>query len=158
VLWGFFAKRPSEKRIIVGVNQRRAFREAFLSVCLPSLAVWLVVAFVLDWQRKVSYADGLPVYLFLFLLPFPLIYPIYRRYLKGPQPPTPRSRRYHFVWAALCGAMSIFSIATALPAFRHHKGLGDWSQLTMALFWVSMCIDHLYSASKAESDQSSSRV
>jgi hypothetical protein len=118
--------------------------------------VWVVIAFVLNRQGKVSYAEGFPIYLFLFLLPFPLIYPIYRRYLKGPQPPTARSRRYHVVWAALCGIMSIFSIATALPAFRHHKGLGDWSELAMALFWVSMCIDHLYSASKTEPVQSSS--
>lgn len=120
--------------------------------------MWLLIAFVLDWQGKVSYAEGLPVYLFLFLLPFPLIYPIYRRYLKGPQTLTPRSRRYHLVWAALCGAMSIFCIATALAAFRHHKRLGDWSQLALALFWASVCIDHLHSASKTESDQSSSRV
>ena len=63
----------------------------------------------------------------------------------------------HLVWAALCGGMSIFSIATALPALHHHKGLGDWSELAMALFWVSMCIDHLHSASRAESVQSSSR-
>lgn len=139
------------------MNQKRAFREALLTVCVPSLAVWLVVAFALDKRGKVPYAEGLPVYLFLFFLPFPLIYPIYRRYLKGPQPPTPHSRRYHLVWATLCGAMSIFSIATALPAFRHHKGLGDWSQLAFALFWVSTLIDHLYSVARTDSDQPSPR-
>jgi len=118
--------------------------------------MWLVIAFVLDWQGKVSYAEGFFVYLLLFLLPFPLIYPVYRRYLKGPQPPTPRSRRYHLVWATMCGVMSIFSFATELPAFRHSKGL-DWFQLAMALYWVSMCIHHLYSASRTEPVQSSSR-
>ena len=138
------------------MNQRRAFREAFFTVCVPSFAVWLVIAFVLDWQRKVSYAEGVSVYLFLFLLPFPLIYPIYRRYLKGPQLPTPRSRRYHLWWAAFCAAMSIFSVATAWLAFRRHRGLGDWSQLATSLFWVSMCIDHLYNALKTESGHSSS--
>lgn len=153
---GIFHQSYYGKCIIVGVNQRRAFREAFLSVCLPSLAAWAIIAFVLDWQGKISYAEGFPVYVLLFLLPFPLIYPIYRRYLKGPQRPTPRSRRYHHVLATLCGLMSIFSIAAAWPALRHHKGLGDWSQLMTALFWVSMCIDHLYRAERTESVQSSS--
>lgn len=139
------------------MNQKRALREAFLTVCLPSLAVWLVIAFVLDWQGWVSFGEGFPAYLLLFLLPFPVIYPIYRRYLKRPQAKTPGSRRYHLWWAAGCGVMSIFSIATALLAFRQHKGLGDWSQIAQSLFWVAMCIDHLHSASKTELVQASSR-
>lgn len=139
----------------VVVTPKRAFWEAFSTVCVPSLAVWTVLAYLLNSTRKVSYAEGLPIYLFLFLLPCPLIFPTYRRYLRGPQLPKARSRRFHVVCAILYGMVSIICIVAALTAFRHHRGMGDWSPLAMAALWVSYCVDHFYRASKAGSVQPS---
>jgi len=132
------------------VTPRRAFWEAFSTVCVPSLVVWMVLAYVLHSTGKVSYVEGFPIYLFFFLLPCPLIFPVYRRYLKGPQLPKARTRRFHVVCAILYGTISIIYIVSAVPAFRHHRGIGDWSQLAMAVCWVSFCVDHLYRAAKAE--------
>jgi hypothetical protein len=102
----------------------------------------------LKWHENISYAEGFPIYLIFFLLPLPLIFPVYRRYLKGPQPVKARSRRFHIAFAVLYGIISIAYVVASLPAFRHHKGIGDWSQLALAAFWVSMSVDHLYQASK----------
>jgi hypothetical protein len=117
----------------------------------------MALAYFLHSTGRVSYGQGFPIYLFFFLLPCPLIFPVYRRYLKGPQLPKARSRRFHVVWAILYGTIAIIYTVSALPAFRHHRGIGDWSQLAMAVFWVSFCVDHLYRAAKAERVVSSKR-
>jgi hypothetical protein len=58
----------------------KALWQAVATVALPSFIFWSIAAIVL---RETFDSDALLLYLILFALPLPLIYPIYRRYRKG---------------------------------------------------------------------------
>ena len=60
----------------------KALWQAVATVALPSFIFWSIAAIVL---RETFDSDALLQYLILFVLPLPLIYPIYRRYRKGAQ-------------------------------------------------------------------------
>src|SRR6266849_1092845 len=71
----------------------KALWQAVATVALPSFIFWSIAAIVL---RETFDSDALLLYLILFALPPPLIYPIYRRYRKGAQfGGVARSPRYH---------------------------------------------------------------
>jgi hypothetical protein len=71
----------------------KALWQAVATVALPSFIFWSIAAIVL---RETFDSDALLLYLILFALPLPLIYPIYRRYRKGAQfGGVARSPRYH---------------------------------------------------------------
>ena len=135
------------------MTPNRAFWEAVATVCLPSFVCWSILAYVLNVKAGMPLGEALPFYLFFAVFPLPLIYPIYRRYLKGPQPRKTHSRRYHVVWAVLYTAVAI---AYVLPnLLRHNRKLGWWSEIAMAAFWMVMGIDHILRAAKTTETQSS---
>lgn len=138
------------------VTPNRAFWEAVATVCLPSLISWSILAYVLKAKAGMPLGEALPIYLFLAVFPLPLIYPIYRRYLKGPQPRKTHSRAYHVVWGVLYAAVAI---AYVMPTLLDHKRrLGWWSQVAMAAFWIVMGIDHLIRAAKTPEARSTQQA
>src|SRR5260370_8832130 len=71
----------------------KALWQAVATVALPSFIFGSIAAIVL---RETFDSDALLLYLILFALPLPLIYPIYRRYPNGAQfAGVARSPRYH---------------------------------------------------------------
>jgi hypothetical protein len=65
------------------MTPKPAFWEAFATMCLPSLITWTILAYLLRSKLSLPYAEALPIYLVLAILPMPLAFPIYRCYLKG---------------------------------------------------------------------------
>jgi hypothetical protein len=126
------------------MTRKRALWEAVATVALPSGMFWLVAAFLL---RKTASLDEWPIYVFLFLIPSPLIFPIYKRYRLGIRTiGKQRSRRYHITVAVL---YLVFGTAVITEAFFHHRRYLDLtSQFFTAVFWVSLGIDHVLKAAK----------
>ncbi len=57
------------------MTPKRAFWEVFATVCLPSLILWTIFAYSLRTKLNLPYAEALPIYLFLAMLPMPLAFP-----------------------------------------------------------------------------------
>jgi hypothetical protein len=128
------------------MTRERALWEAVATVALPSGIFWLVAAFLL---RKTASLDAWPIYVFLFLLPLPLIFPIYKRYRLGICAiGKQRSRRYHITVAALYLVVGTAVIAEAF--FHHRRRLDLTSQFVTAVFWLSLGIDHVLKAAKTQ--------
>jgi hypothetical protein len=108
------------------MTPKRAFWEAFATVCLPSLVLWTLFAYFLGTKLNLPYADVLPIYLFLAILPMPLAFPVYRRYLKDTPRNTKRlSPRVNIALAILFTAVGAMH-ATELPKIlRSHKNIWD---------------------------------
>ena len=122
------------------MTPKRAFWEAVATVCFPSLLFWGFVAYLL--RAKVD-AEAWPIYLVLVILPFPLCIPLYRRYLKGPQAQSLRSRRFYVRWAIFFG---IGAFLYAVPLLRHH-GKGDsWVPLLITIIWLGLCVGQVIRA------------
>ena len=131
------------------MTPRRAFWEAFATVCLPSVVVWSILAYVLRAKLN-PYGEVLPIYLFLAVLPMPLFFPLYRRYLKG----TPRSSN-----VGSAGLRVVLGILFAFVAIIHAmqipallRGHGSrWDlvfQAGITGIWFLLSIDYFRRARK----------
>ena len=127
------------------MTPKRAFWEAFATVCLPSLIFWTIVAYFLRTKLNLPYAEALPIYLFFAVLPMPLAFPVYRRYLKG----TPRNTKtlspgVNVGLAILFAAVGIMH-AAELPRLLHgHKNVWDVVfYVVIATVWLAMSVDYL---------------
>jgi hypothetical protein len=124
------------------VTPTRAFWEAFATVFVPSALIW-GAAFL--FVRPTVTADELPVWLLLFLLPFPLALPIYYRYRKDIRYVLkPRSLRYHLISAFSFFALSVAYVIEAVA--RHHDRSQLFFPLTMAICWVGVGLRELWLA------------
>jgi hypothetical protein len=126
------------------MTRERAFWESVATVCIPSVLVWGLVAYLF---RANARGDEWPIYLFLFALPLPLIFPIFSRYRRGAQLAAKvKSRRYHTVLAVLY--VAIAAIYVAEGSIHHGQRMDLWSQLIGAAFWLFFGIQHAYRAAK----------
>jgi hypothetical protein len=125
IMKGNFSPTSLYREHNVRVTPKRAFWEAFATVCLPSLILWTIFAYFLRTKLNLAYAEALPIYLFLAILPMPLTFPVYRRYLKGTSRNTRKlSPRLNF--AAILFAVVGTMHAGELPSiFRSHKDVWD---------------------------------
>jgi len=123
----------------------KALWQAVATVALPSFIFWSIAAIVL---RETFDSDALLLYLILFALPLPLIYPIYRRYRKGAQfGGVARSPRYHRTVGVL---YLLIAAACSGPPFWFHRRAGDLLvPLAMALCWVGLAANQFHRAIKA---------
>lgn len=134
----------SKREHNVGVTPRRAFWEAFATLCLPSLVAWTIVAYLLKTKLSVPYAEAFPIYLFLAILPMPLALPVYRRYLSG----TPRvakagSPRVHITLAILFAAVAVIYLVPLPGLLRNRKDYCDAAfHVASAALWLAMSVDH----------------
>ena len=126
------------------MTPRRAFWEAFATVCLPSAIIWTILAYLLKSKLNLPYTDALPIYLFLAVLPVPLAFPVYRRYLKG----TSRhgkalSPRLNIALATLFGVVSILHAIQIPELLRSRKSLWDLVfHVAIAFVWLIMSVDY----------------
>ncbi len=123
----------------------RAFWEAFATVCIPSLVIWgLALCFV----SPITRADEWPLWLMFFLLPLPLIYPVYKRYLKGTaRAPALRTRRYHLMAAMSYAALSI-AYAVQIFIYRVRKP-NEFFPIAMGICWCGLTARQVWLAVKA---------
>lgn len=126
--------------MLATMTLKRAFWEAVATVCVPSLLIWIFVAYLL--RAKVD-AEAWPIYLVLVILPFPLCIPVYRYYLKGTQFRRPRTRRSYVVSAIFFG---ILSFDYSLRLLLHHGSGDSWFPLLSAIGWLGLCIDQVIRA------------
>jgi hypothetical protein len=110
------------------MTPKRAFWEAVATVCVPSLLFWGSFAYLL--RAKVD-AEAWPIYLVLVILPFPVCIPLYRRYLKGPQAQSPRSRQSYVRSAVF---FAILSFCYLFPLLRHGWKRDIWLLLTTIIY------------------------
>ena len=108
------------------MTPKRAFWEAFATVCLPSLILWTVFAYLLRSKLNLPYAKALPIYLFLAILPMPLAFPVYRRYLRGaPRDSKTLSPKLNIALAIFFAVVGILHAAELPRLLRSHKSGWD---------------------------------
>ena len=127
------------------VTPKRAFWEAFATVCLPSLLLWTVFAYFLRSKLDLPYAEALPIYLFLAILPMPLAILVYRRYLSE----TPRKAKKLSpklnITLAICFAVAGILNGADLPRLiRSHKS--GWEVVfhaAITTLWLIISIEYV---------------
>lgn len=123
----------------------RAFWEACATVCIPSLVIW---GFALFFVPPIARGDEWLLWTVFFLLPFPLMYPIYKRYLKGTsRAETLRTRRYHLTAAFFYAALSI---AYTIQVFIYHaRKPAEFFPIALAICWCGLTARQVRLAVKA---------
>lgn len=114
-------------------------------MCLPSLILWSVFAYVLRSKLNLPYAEALPIYLFLAILPMPLVFPLYRRYVRGaPGNAKMVSPKLNIALAILFAVVGILHTAELPSLLRAHKN--GWDILfhaAIATVWLIMSIEYV---------------
>src|ERR1700722_16149852 len=122
---------------MLAMTPRRAFWEAVATVCIPTLGIWGVLLYLV---RENARSDEWPFYVIFVALPLPLIFPIYRRYLRGPAAGAEKSPRIRFVTAAGSGVLGSAYIVSAL---HRHKDASDLViHLVMGTAWLLISADN----------------
>jgi hypothetical protein len=116
------------------MTPKRALWEALATVCVPSVVIW---GTLLHFAR--AQPDEWPIYLILFALPLPLIFPIYNRYRTGAKYGGNRTPRHHLTWAILS---AVFSAVCTGIAF-HRTSADRTFYLIIAMTYVAGSVDHL---------------
>jgi len=113
------------------MTPRRAFWEAVATVCIPTLVIWGVLLYLVRINAR---SDEWPLYVIFIVLPLPLIFPIYKRYLRGPKPQNEGTPRTNFI-AAIASAILGFSYVIFSSA--HHRDREDLViHLVMGAAWL----------------------
>ena len=138
------------------VTPKRAFWEAFATVCLPSLILWTIVAYFLRTKLNLPYDEALPIYLFLVILPMPLAFPVYRRYLKGtPRDTKTLSPKAAIALAVLFAVVGILHAAELPGLLRSHKNVWDVVfHVAITTVWLAMSVDYVRRASRKQASTS----
>ena len=127
------------------MTPKRAFWETFATVCLPSLILWTVFAYFLRAKLNLPVGEALPIYLLLAVLPMPLAFPVYRRYLRG----TPRnektlSPKLNIAMAILFAVVGIVHAAELPQLLRSHKSVWDVVfHAAIATVWLILSIEYV---------------
>ena len=135
------------------MTPKRAFWEAFATVCLPSLLVWAILAYLLRSKLNLAFAEVLPIYLFLAILPMPLAFPIYRRYLKGTSGGAKQLSPQSYVVCATFFAFAAIMQGMGIPRLlRSHKDVWDLIfHIATPVFWLVLSIDYFRRAVRKHS-------
>ena len=131
------------------MTPKRAFWEAFATVCLPSLIMWTIIAYFLRLKLNLPYGDALPIYLFLAILPMPLAFPLYRRYLKGTSRAKNLSPRVSIGLAILFAFVATVHAIQIPELVRSHRDSWDLVfHVGISVVWLIMSIEYFRRASK----------
>lgn len=140
------------------MTPRRAFWEALATVLLPSVVIWGVLLCIVYEQSPQPDQIGSYLLFFFFfaLLPFPLAFPIYRRYRDGvsiQQQANLRTPGQQFVLAAV---FAVAGVAYLIDAVSYHRNRWDLLfKVTMVVFWFLMAANHARSGVKARNERNS---
>jgi hypothetical protein len=135
---------------------KRAFWEAFAKVCLRSLLVWTILAYLLRSKLNLPYAEALPIYLFLAILPVPLAFPIYRRQLKGASGGAKQLSPQSYVVCATFFAFAAIMQGMGIPRLlRNHKDVWDLIlHIATPTVWLVLSIEYFRRAVRKHSASS----
>jgi hypothetical protein len=129
------------------MTPRRAFWEAVATVCIPTLAIWGVLLYLVRTNAR---QDEWPLYVIFIALPLPLVFPIYRRYLRGPVADKERSPRIRFVTAA---ASAVLGVAYIVSTLHRHRDSSDLViHLIMGTAWLLIAGDNLRRAMRSKKE------
>lgn len=128
------------------MEANKALWQAVATVCIPSLLFWTIVALLV--HRGILLEEW-PVYLLLFAIPLPLIYPVYRRYKRGASTSTPtyspqQHRNIAFLYALL--AIAYIAIGGVPRRFGWHR----FYLAGLAIVWVGLATIQIYRAVQAK--------
>lgn len=128
------------------MNSNKALWQAIATVCIPSLLFWTIVALLV--HRGILLEEW-PVYLLLFAIPLPLIYPVYRRYKRGPSSSTSTySPRQHRNIAFLYALLAIVYIA--IGGVPRRFGWHRFYLAGLAIVWAGLATIQIYRAVQAK--------
>ena len=125
------------------MTRERAFWEATATVAVPSLVFWGVVLYV---TRANATADTWLIYAILIALPLPLIFPIYKRYLRGPTPKVEKPRTL-FAVAVVCALVGSANLIYTLIRHRDKSDLAI--HLVIGAAWILIGGERLRRAIRA---------
>ena len=102
-------------------------------------------AYLLRSKLNLLYAEALPIYLFLAVLPMPLAFPVYRRYLRGgPRNTKTLSPKLNIALAIFFAVVGILHALQLPRLLRSHKnGWDDVFHAAIATGWLSMSIEYV---------------
>lgn len=120
------------------MSPQRALWEAVATVCIPIVLVWSVVLYLV---RENAHPDEWPIYLIFIAIPLPLIYPIYKRHLKGEDQPKIRAPRYYFIASACFACLG--SADVVLVFLDHLRKWDAASKLVVGISWLALGGDYL---------------
>jgi TRAP-type uncharacterized transport system fused permease subunit len=130
------------------MTRERALWEAVATVAIPSIVVWSVLLYVI---RDNATADEWPLYAIFMALPLPLIFPIYKRYLRGPSARVEKPRTL-FIAAA---AFAVLGLANIIPTLIHHRDNSDLAfHLVIGFAWLLFGGEKFRRAVKAKGNES----
>ena len=113
------------------MSPSRAFWEAVATVCIPTLVIWGVLLYVIRTNAR---SDEWPLYVIFIALPLPLIFPIYKRYLRGPGVRNDGSPKANFVAAI---ASAVLGLSYIVSTLLHHRANSDLViKLVMGISWL----------------------
>lgn len=104
---------------MLAMNPRRAFWEAVATVCIPTLLIWGVLLYFIRTNAR---SDEWPLYVVFIVLPLPLIFPVYKRYLRGPRTRNEGTPRSNFIAA---GVSATLGFAYVFFTLWHHRDTED---------------------------------
>jgi hypothetical protein len=128
------------------MTRERALWEAVATVAIPSLIIWGALFYTISDNAR---ADEWPLYLIFVAMPLPLIFPIYKRYLRGPSVKleSPRTLFILAAGSALLGSSYIIS------ALRSHRDSSDLViHFAMGIGWLTIGAEKLRRAVKARAN------
>jgi len=130
------------------MTRERGLWEAVATVAVPSLVVWSVLLFVI---RANATADEWPLYVIFIALPLPLIFPIYKRYLRGASARVEKPRTLFIAGAAF----AVLGSANIIGTLIHHRDNSDLAfHLVIGVAWLLFGGEKFRRAVKAKSNGS----
>lgn len=125
------------------MTRERALWEAVATVAVPSLIIWGVLLYL---ERQNATAEEWPLWLIFVALPLPLIFPIYKRYLRGPSVKAEKPRTLLIAAAA----SAVLGSAYVISAFFHPRDRYDLlSHLVIGIAWLGIGGEKLRRALRA---------
>jgi amino acid transporter len=105
---------------------------------------------LLRTKLNLPYAEALPIYLFLAILPMPLAFPVYRRYLKdAPRNAKTLSPKASVALAILFAVVGVMHVVELPRLLRSHKDVWDVVfHVVIATVWLAMSLEYVRRATR----------
>ena len=133
------------KGIMLHMNARRALWEAIATVGIPSLFIWGALFYFVGKNAR---SDEWPFWIVFLALPLPLIYPVYKRYLRGERITCEVSPRRHFIAALLFAFVGLSYVVSATLNRRAKFDL--IFDVGIGVCWVLIACDRVRRGVKAK--------
>jgi hypothetical protein len=102
------------------------------------LVIWGALFYFLGKNAR---SDEWPFWIGFMALPLPLIYPVYKRYLRGAGVPREESRRTHFIAALVFAVLGLSYVTSA--ALNHRSKFDLIFEVGIGICWVLIACDRI---------------